>query len=294
MKIGWVGTGIMGKSMAEHLIRAGHSLLVYNRTSSKADPLVSLGAKFCSISELASMSDVVFTMVGYPRDVEEVVLGTEGILKHLKNGSLLVDHTTSSPSLALKINEIAAKKNIDVLDAPVSGGDVGAREGKLAIMVGGSEQAFARGIGLMKNYGLNVELMGPCGAGQHTKITNQIVIAGNMIGMVEGLSYAVKAGLNANKVIDLISTGAAASFSLKVLGPRVLRGDLEPGFFVEHFIKDLGMALEECRRMNLVLPGLSMVNQFYLSLAANGEDKKGTQALVKVIERLNGIQIPPR
>jgi 3-hydroxyisobutyrate dehydrogenase len=291
MKIGWIGTGIMGKSMAEHLIRAGYSLLVYNRTPSKSDALVSLGARFCSIPELASNCDVVFTMLGYPKDLEEVILSPDGVIANLKPGSLLIDHTTSSPSLAIRISQAALEKNIEVLDAPVSGGDVGAREARLAIMVGGTEDAFNRGLEIMRRYGTNIELMGPAGSGQHTKVTNQIVIAGNMIGMVEGISYAVKSGLDPLKVIQLISNGAAMSFSLKVLGPRVLKGDLEPGFFVEHFVKDLGIALEECKRMNLVLPGLAMVNQFYLSLIANGDDKKGSQALIKVIERLNGIKI---
>ena len=294
MQIGWIGTGIMGRSMAEHLIRAGHSLQVYNRTASKADSLLAQGAKFSSIAELASTSDVVFSMVGYPHDVEETVLGPDGVLAHLRSGSLFIDHTSSSPSLAMRISALAASRNIQSLDAPVSGGDVGAREGKLAIMVGGEEAAFRRGLELMKHYGGNIELMGGPGSGQHTKITNQIVIAGNMIGMVEGLAYASRAGLDAGKVIQLISTGAAMSYSLKVLGPRILGGDLKPGFFIEHFVKDLGMALEECRRMNLALPGLAMVNQFYLSLVACGDGKLGTQALIKVIERLNGVEISPR
>ncbi|OMJ96011.1 hypothetical protein SteCoe_386 [Stentor coeruleus] len=293
MKVGWIGTGIMGRSMAEHLIKAGYSLQVYNRTPSKSESLIELGAKFASISEIAQSSDVVFTMVGYPSDVEEVILSPLGLLQNMKPGSLLIDHTTSSPSLAVRISQEAEKKNVLVLDAPVSGGDIGAREARLAIMIGGSEEAFNRGLELMKHYGKNIELMGPAGCGQHTKITNQIVIASSMVGMVEGLSYAVKSGLDAEKVINLLNTGAAANFSLKVYGPRVLRGDLEPGFLVEHFVKDLGMALEECKRMNLSLPGLAMVNQLYLSLIANGEGRKGTQALIKVIERLNGIKISP-
>lgn len=293
MKIGWIGTGIMGRSMAEHLIRAGYSLQVYNRTASKADSLVSQGAKFCSIPELSATSDVVFTMAGYPKDVEEIILGPDGVLNHLKSGGLLIDHTSSSPSLAVKISKLALEKNIEVLDAPVSGGDIGARDGKLAIMVGGSENAFRRGLEFMKFYGSNIELIGEAGSGQHTKITNQIVIAGNMIGMVEGITYACIAGLDVQKVVQLISTGAAMSFSLKVLAPRVLNGDLEPGFFIEHFVKDLGMALEECKRMNLALPGLSMANQFYISMMSNGEGKKGTQALIKVLERLNGIKVSP-
>ena len=291
MKIGWIGTGIMGRSMAGHLIKAGYSLSVFNRSASKADALVSLGAKFCSISEIAFTSDIIFTMLGYPHDVEQVIL--QEILPHICPGSLIIDHTTSSPNLAKQISTAAALKNVEVLDAPVSGGDVGAREGNLAIMVGGTPSAFARGLELMRFYGSNIEHFGDSGFGQHTKITNQIVIAGNMVGMVEGIAYAVKAGLNAEKVVHLLCTGAAMSASLKVLGPRVLRGDLEPGFLVEHFVKDLGLALEECKRMNLALPGLAMVNQLYVSLLSNGEARKGTQALIRVIERLNGIRISP-
>jgi 3-hydroxyisobutyrate dehydrogenase len=291
MKIGWIGTGIMGCSMASHLLKAGHSLQVFNRTASKADPLLALGARFSPLPELAATSDVIITMVGYPQDVEEVLLNR--VIPHVRPGSLIIDHTTSSPSLAQTIASATADRNIEVLDAPVSGGDVGAREGKLAIMVGGSEAGFARGLELMRCYGANIELFGGPGAGQHTKITNQIVIAGNMIGMVEGLTYAVKAGLDASKVVQLITSGAAMSFSLKVLGPRVLRGDLEPGFIVEHFVKDLGMALEECRRMKLALPGLALVNQLYVSMLANGEGRKGSQGLIRVLERMNGFTVSP-
>ncbi|CAG9327418.1 unnamed protein product [Blepharisma stoltei] len=294
LRIGWVGTGVMGRSMAEHLIRAGYSLSVYNRTPAKADSLTSQGAKFASIKEIAETCQVVFTMVGYPRDVEEVILSQGGLLESLQPGSLLVDHTSSSPGLAIRIAEAARAKNIEVVDAPVSGGDVGAREGKLAIMCGGSADGFSRAREIMKTYGANIEHMGAPGAGQHTKLTNQIILTGNMIGMVEGLVYAYKAGLDLNQMITLISAGAAGSASLRVLGPRIVRGDLEPGFYIEHFVKDLGMALEESKRLELCLPGLSMVNQFYLSLVANGESRKGTQALIHVLERLNNIQVSPR
>ena len=292
-RVGWIGTGVMGRYMAEHLIKAGYNLAVYNRTRSKAEALESLGAEFLPIKDLASSCDIVFTMVGYPNDVEEVILGREGVLESLKPGSLIVDHTSSSPGLAMRIAEEALKKNCLVVDAPVSGGDVGAKEGRLAIMCGGKQEAFDRAQELMKHYGATIELMGPPGAGQHTKLTNQIILTGNMIGMVEGLLYAHKAGLELNQMINLISTGAAGSASLKVLGPRIVRGDLNPGFYVEHFVKDLGLAMEESKRLQLCLPGLAMVNQFYMSLVANGEERLGTQALVRALERLNNTKITP-
>lgn len=291
LRIGWIGTGVMGRSMAEHLIRNGFSLSIYNRTHAKAETLISQGAQFASIREIAESCHVVFTMVGYPQDVDDVILGENGVLNSLQPGSLLVDHTSSSPGLAVRIAEAAKLKNIETVDAPVSGGDVGAREGKLAIMCGATSEGFNRAKEIMKYYGANIEHMGHAGAGQHTKLTNQIILTGNMIGMVEGLIYAYKSGLDLNQMITLISSGAASSASLRILGPRIVRGDLEPGFYVEHYVKDLGLALEEAKRLNLSLPGLSMVNQFYLSLVANGEARKGTQALIHVLERLNNIQI---
>lgn len=293
MKVGWIGTGIMGRAMAEHLVKAGYALTVYNRTQSKSEHLLSLGCKFASIPEIASTSDVVFTMVGYPKDVEEVILGPNGVIENARSGTLLVDHTTSSPSLATRIYSAALSKGIQSLDAPVSGGEVGAINGKLAIMVGGELEVFERAKVLMQAYGANIQLMGSAGAGQHTKMTNQIVIAGNVIGLVEGLTYAVKSGLNANQVIDLISKGAADSFQLRVLGPCIMKGDLEPKFYVEHFVKDMGLALEECSRMQISLPGLALVNQLYLSLMAHGEGKKGTQALIKALERMNNFRVTP-
>jgi 3-hydroxyisobutyrate dehydrogenase len=293
MNVGWIGTGIMGRAMAEHLVKAGYSLTVYNRSLVKAESLQKLGCRFASVSEIAATSDIVFTMVGYPRDVEEVILGPEGILANARPGTLIVDHTTSSPSLAHRIYTKSLEKGLQALDAPVSGGEIGALQGKLAIMVGGEVQAFERAKPLMEKYGLNIQLMGSSGAGQHTKMTNQIVIAGNVIGLVEGLTYAVKAGLNANQVIDLISKGAADSFQLRVLGPCIMKGDLEPKFYVEHFVKDMGLALEECSRMQISLPGLSLVNQLYLTLMAHGEGKKGTQALIRALERMNNLKISP-
>lgn len=293
MKVGWIGTGIMGKAMAEHLVKAGYSLTVFNRTASKADSLVSLGCKYASVAEIASSSDIIFTMVGFPSDLEEVLLGPEGVLNNTRPGSLIVDHTTSSPSLAHKISELCEKRGVHILDAPVSGGEVGAKEGKLAVMVGGNPDAFNVAKEVMKHYGANIQLMGSSGAGQHTKMTNQIVIAGNMIGLVEGLTYAVKAGLDPSRVIELISTGAAQSACMRVLGPCILKGDLEPKFYVEHFVKDLGLALEECRRMQISLPGLALVNQLYVSLLAHGEGRKGTQALIRALERLNSLTVSP-
>jgi 3-hydroxyisobutyrate dehydrogenase len=277
--------------MAEHLIKAGHSLLVYNRTASKSDSLLAIGARFAPVSEIAASCSVVFTMLGYPNDVAEVVLGADGIVAAMRPGSLLIDHTSSSPSLAQQIAEAASLKGIESLDAPVTGGDVGARNGTLAIMVGGSADAFERGKELMGAYAQNIRHMGTAGLGQHAKLTNQIILSGNMIGMVEGLLYSYKAGLDCNTIIELLSTGAAGSFALKNLGPRILRRDFEPGFYVEHYIKDMGLALEEARRLNLSLPGLALVNQFYLSLQANGEGRKGTQALIKALERLNGLEL---
>lgn len=294
MKIGWIGTGIMGKAMAEHLVKAGYQLTVFNRTPSKADSLLSLGCKSASVAEIAASSDIIFTMVGFPKDVEDVILGADGVLNNARPGAMIVDHTTSSPNLAQKLNELCEKRGVHILDAPVSGGEVGAKEARLAIMVGGNPDVFNSAKEVMKHYGANIQLMGTSGAGQHTKMTNQIVIAGNMIGLVEGLTYAVKAGLDASRVIELISTGAAQSACMKVLGPCILKGDLEPKFYVEHFIKDLGLALEECRRMQISLPGLALVNQLYISLLAHGEGRKGTQALIRALERLNQIRVSPQ
>ncbi|CAD8100431.1 unnamed protein product [Paramecium primaurelia] len=291
MNIGWIGTGVMGVSMCKHILKAGHKLRIYNRTVAKAQPLIEEGAEFVQPKELAENSDIVFLMLGYPKDVEEVVLGENGILNHMKKGTVLVDHTTSSPELAVRIFKEANEKGIDSIDAPVSGGDIGAREGRLVVMCGGEQKALDRINDVLKVYSANVQLMGNAGLGQHTKMVNQIVLAGNMIGTVEGLLYGHKCGLNLEQLINTIKSGAANSTAWSVLGLRMVKGDFEPGFYVEHYIKDLSIAINEANRMNLSLPGLALVKQFYHALVAQGGGRNGTQALLLALERLNNYKI---
>lgn len=282
MNIGFIGTGVMGKSMAHHLQKAGHQLFLYTRTKAKAEELLSRGAVWCRTpAEAARRTDVVFTIVGEPSDVEEVYLGTEGILAGSQPGQIIVDMTTSKPSLAREIFEKAAGKGVEALDAPVSGGDTGARNGTLAIMVGGNQHAFERVLPLFETFGGNIVYQGEAGAGQHTKMSNQIAIATNMIGICEALLYAQKAGLDLDHVLKSISTGAAGSWSLSNLAPRIVQDDFSPGFYVKHFIKDMKIAIEESERMGLELPGLSLAKSMYEELAANGEEESGTQALFK-------------
>jgi 3-hydroxyisobutyrate dehydrogenase len=286
-KIGWIGTGVMGGSMCAHLMEAGYPMRVYNRTREKVASLVTQGATWCdSPAELARECDIVFTIVGFPEDVENVILGENGVLSTLPEGGIIVDMTTSRPSLAKTIHTEAAKKNLAALDAPVSGGDLGASQGTLAIMVGGDQPTFDRVKPLFHIMGKTIALMGGPGSGQHTKMTNQILIAGTMIGVVESLLYAQKAGLDMDAVIDVIGSGAASSWSINNLGRRIAKQDFEPGFFIKHFIKDMGIALDECRAMNIELPGLSLVNGFYQEAAAQGLDHKGTQALFRVLENM--------
>ena len=286
--IGWIGTGVMGRSMCSHIIEAGYPVRVYTRTKEKASALLETGAIWCnSPEEIAGSSDIIFTMVGYPEDVEEVYLSRTGILVHAEPGAILVDMSTSRPSLARKIFQEAANRGCHALDAPVSGGDIGAREATLAIMAGGERETFEKVLPLLRILGRNISLMGGPGAGQHTKMSNQILIASTMIGVVESLLYAYKAGLNQEAVIDIISTGAAGSWSLNNLGRRIIKGDFNPGFFIKHFIKDMGIALDEARRMKLALPGLALALQFYTAAAAQGWEDLGTQGLYKVFERMN-------
>ncbi len=290
MKIGWIGTGVMGYAMCGHLIDAGHRLSVFNRTRDKAANLLDRGAHWCATpAEVARQSDTIFTIVGYPKDVEQVYFGDEGIITATGPGTTLVDMTTSSPDLAVRIHQAAADRGASALDAPVSGGDIGAREATLAIMVGGDEPIFETVRPLFERMGRNISFMGPAGSGQHTKMCNQILVAGNMIGMVESLLYAHKSGMDRNKVIDVIGKGAAASWALNNIGPRILQNDFAPGFFIKHFVKDMGIALDECRRMNLTLPGLALVNQFYIAAMAQGEGELGTQGLYRVLARLNNM-----
>lgn len=288
-KIGWIGTGVMGSSMCMHLIKAGNKAYVYNRTKSKADQLVAEGATWCnSPAEVAKQADIIFTIVGYPIDVEQTILGENGVLAHADSGKIIVDMTTSEPVLAQRIAEESTAKGVGVLDAPVSGGDLGARNATLAIMVGGEQKTFDEVNPLFEIMGSNIKLMGKAGAGQHTKMCNQILIAGTMIGTVESLLYAYKADMNLNEVIDVIGSGAAGSWSINNLGRRIADDDFNPGFFIKHFVKDMGIALDEAKRMNLSLPGLALVNQFYISAMALGYEELGTQALYKVLEKMNG------
>ncbi|MGG1663986.1 NAD(P)-dependent oxidoreductase [Brevibacillus sp. NRS-1366] len=283
--IGFVGTGVMGKSMATHFLNAGYQVLVYTRTKEKAEELLARGAVWKErISDLAGASHVIITMVGYPSDVEEVYLGAEGIVTHAKPGTFLLDMTTSKPSLAIKIYEEAKKQSLYSLDAPVSGGDVGAREARLTIMVGGDQEAFDIVEPLFKIMGSNVVLQGGPGAGQHTKMCNQICIATNMIGVCEAIAYAKKAGLDPTRVLTSIEAGAAGSWSLSNLAPRMIAGNFAPGFYVKHFIKDMGIALEAAKEMGLLTPGLELSKSLYEELASKGEQDSGTQALIKWFE----------
>ena len=292
-RIGWIGTGVMGSSMAGHLLDAGHEVSVYNRTKSRAQALVDNGATWRdSPAQLAAEAEVVFLMLGYPVDVREVVLGEEGILKAMQSGSLLVDMTTSEPALAREIHEAARASGVDALDAPVSGGDVGARNATLVIMVGGESEAFERAQPMFSLLGQTIKLQGPAGAGQHTKMVNQIAIASGMIALCEALLYAHRAGLDVEETVATIQGGAAGSWSLSNYSPRILRGDLEPGFKIDHFVKDLGIALAEARRMKLSLPGTALAEQLYVAAQAQGLGEKGTQALSLALARISGGDWP--
>ncbi|MBE3568817.1 MAG: NAD(P)-dependent oxidoreductase [Bacillales bacterium] len=280
--VGFIGTGVMGKSMAGHILAAGYPLVVYNRTKEKAKELLENGAKWAnSPKELVKQTDIVFTIVGMPSDVEEVYLSENGLIENGRSEQIFIDMTTSKPSLAVHIYQTAQSKGIYTLDAPVSGGDIGARNGTLAIMVGGDKEIFERVQDLLNVLGNNIVYQGKAGSGQHTKMCNQIAIATNMIGVCESLIYAKKAGLDPEMVLKSISTGAAGSWSLSHLAPRILKKDFEPGFYIKHFIKDMKIALEEAEKMNLSLPGLSLAKQMYEELSAKGEELSGTQALIK-------------
>lgn len=280
--IGFIGTGVMGKSMAGHLLNAGYQVTVYTRTKEKADELLENGAVWSdSPGDVAKKSDVIFTIVGYPADVEEIYLGEEGLIPNGKPGTYLIDMTTSTPSLAKEIYQQAKKKEMHALDAPVSGGDVGAKEARLAIMVGGDSEAFLEIEPLLNILGTNIVHQGEAGAGQHTKMSNQIAIASNMIGVCEAIIYAEKAGLDPETVLKSISTGAAGSWSLSNLAPRMINENFEPGFYIKHFIKDMKIALDEAKRMEMEVPGLSLAISLYEQLARKGEENSGTQALYK-------------
>jgi 3-hydroxyisobutyrate dehydrogenase len=289
-RIGWIGTGVMGSSMCGHLLTAGFSATVFNRSRAKAEPLLARGAAWAdSPRAVAAASDVVFTIVGYPQDVRSVVLGEDGALSGCRPGSVLVDMTTSEPSLAVEIAAAARHRGAWSLDAPVSGGDVGAREARLSIMIGGEAEVVEALRPCWQALGKTIVRQGGPGAGQHAKMVNQVLIASNMVGVCEALLYAYRAGLDLPTVLEAVASGAAGSWSLSNLGPRIIANNFAPGFFVEHFIKDLGIALAEARRLGLALPGLALAQQLYVALAAQGHPRSGTQALALALAGLSGI-----
>lgn len=282
-KIAFIGTGVMGAAMAGHLMDGGHDLIVYNRTKSKTDDLVARGASYAQSPKLAAeKADFVITIVGYPKDVREVYFGTEGIFQNELSGKILIDMTTTEPTLAKEIYTEAAKKEASALDAPVSGGDLGAKKATLTIMVGGDETAYDKAYPLFEAMGKTITLQGPAGSGQHTKMANQICIAGTMTGMTELLVYAQKAGLDLEKVLTTVGGGSGATWSLANYAPRILREDYSAGFFVKHFIKDLGIALAEAQKMGLELPATAQAKKLYDQLADKGFENDGTQALIKL------------
>jgi 3-hydroxyisobutyrate dehydrogenase len=289
-RVGWIGTGVMGQSMCRHLMTKGYSATVFNRTKAKAQALLDAGATYAdSPAAVAERSDVVFAIVGFPKDVREVFLGGNGALAGSRSGTVLVDMTTSEPSLAREIEAAARPKDVYALDAPVSGGDVGAKNAALSIMVGGDAAALEAVRPLLECMGKTIVHQGPAGSGQHTKMVNQILIASGMVGVCEALLYGYRAGLDLKTVLLSVGGGAAGSWSLNNLGPRILDRNFEPGFFVEHFIKDMGIALDEARRMGISVPGLALANQLYLAVQAQGYGRKGTHALMLALEHLSGI-----
>jgi 3-hydroxyisobutyrate dehydrogenase len=290
MRVGWIGTGVMGTSMCGHVLAAGYEVTVHNRTRARADSLVERGATWADTpADVAAASEITFSIVGYPADVREVLLGPDGVVGAAAAGSVVVDMTTSEPSLAEEIHTAAAARGVGALDAPVSGGDVGARNAALSIMVGGDQETFARVRPLFEVMGKTIVRQGGPGSGQHTKMVNQILIATGMIGVCEALLYGYRAGLDLETVMQSVSGGAAGSWSLTNYGPRMLSGDFEPGFFVEHFVKDMGIALAEARRMHLALPGLALAEQLYVALVAQGGGRKGTQALLLALAALSDV-----
>ena len=283
MKIAWIGTGVMGESMAGHLLDAGHELYVYNRTVSKTENLVKRGAKLLTgIKDAPLNADVVFTMVGYPKDVEGVYLGNDGLITTAKEGQVFVDMTTSSPTIAKKISEEFAKVGASALDLPVTGGDIGAKNGTLSIMVGGDKKVYEEKVlPLVKHLGKNITYFGEAGKGQYAKLANQIAIATTMISVAESFKFAKEVGLDLEDFFKTVSTGSGGSFSMTSYGPRILKNDFKPGFFVHHFIKDMRLALEECEKMNITLPGLEAAYKLYNELEEEVRNTNGTQAISK-------------
>lgn len=287
-RLGWIGTGVMGSSMCGHLVQAGYRVTVHNRTKAKAHPILERGAAWAENPQaVAAGSDVLFTMVGFPAEVRDCYLGESGIFRGVKAGTILIDMTTTAPSLSRELAERAAALDCTAIDAPVSGGDVGARQATLSIMIGGKTSAVQTVMPLLELLGKKLVHQGSVGAGQHAKLCNQLIIASTMVGACESLLYGFKAGLNLDRLLQSISGGAAACWTLDHLAPRILQRDFEPGFFVEHFVKDMGLALEESKRMNLTLPGLTLAQGLYQSVMALGHGRSGTQALMLALEQLS-------
>lgn len=289
-RIGWIGAGVMGRSMCSHLLKAGFQAVVHSRTREKAHPLLQAGAQWAdSPRDVASQSDIVFSIVGFPSEVRQIFLGRDGILAGSRSGQVIVDMTTSNPSLAEEIYNFASAKGVSSLDAPVSGGDIGARNGTLSVMIGGDREVAQRLQPCWQTFAKTIVYQGPAGSGQHTKMVNQTLIATNMVGLCEALLYAYRAGLNLESVLKSVSSGAAGSWSLSNLAPRIMNNDFEPGFFVQHFVKDMAIALEEANRMGLALPGLALAHQLYVALEAQGKGHMGTQALHLALASLSGV-----
>ena len=289
-RIGWIGTGVMGRSMCGHLIDAGFPMTIYNRSPEKAGSLVAKGASLVSSpKEVAQQSDLIFTIVGFPDDLRQVTFGPEGTLANAAAGSVLIDMTTSQPSLAVEIYQAAKERGVQSVDAPVSGGDIGAREARLSIMIGGDKPVVDALQPCWDAMGKTIVYQGPAGSGQHTKMVNQTLIATGMIGVCEALLYGYKAGLDLPTVLKSVGSGAAGSWSLTNLGPKIIDNDYDPGFFVEHFIKDMGIVLDESHRMGLSMPGLALGKQLYEALKAQGHGRDGTQALIAALAQMSGI-----
>ena len=291
VKLGWIGTGVMGKAMCLRLLEKGYNINVYNRTKSKAQDLIDKGAIYCnSPAEIAENSDIVFTIVGFVKDVEEVYFGDKGLFSAGKKGQIFCDMTTTSPTLSKKIFEKGQALSIETLDAPVSGGDVGAKNGTLSIMVGGKQETFDKMVEYFKILGKSYILEGPAGAGSHTKMANQITIAGTMGGVCEALLYGEKNGLDATTLVNTIKGGAAGCWTLDNLAPRIIAKNYDPGFYIDHFVKDMKIALDECNKLNLNLPTLKLVETLYEKLQKSGNGKLGTQALILALREMNNTK----
>lgn len=287
MKIAWIGIGVMGENLVKHLLKNNNEVYVYNRTKSKCNNVVKMGAiQLEKVSDAPKKADIIFTMVGYPSDVEEVYFGEDGLIKTVKENQILIDMTTSSPELAKKINKEFYKKNVNTFDIPVTGGDIGAKNGTLTVFVGGNEIIFENKLrNLLKIFCKNIKYFGDAGNGQYAKLGNQIAIATTMISVAESYKFAQKAGLNLKLFLETISTGSAVSFSMSSYSPRILEKDFKPGFFVHHFIKDMKLALVECEKLNIKLPGLELVYNMYNSLSNEIKYNEGTQAIIKYYEK---------